>query len=252
MNTAEILQHMVDPETDKILKDVFGNVCPAFLENRCDYKECPRAHCLADTSTVRASLIYAPPKALSSVFAVALRFFRLFHAYVTIFTDIFANNGYLEGMQYIVEGCCRDPRTVECLKDFVRKIVDLDFWKVHKAIRFVICYHKDCEFSREVILQMILDSGPCLPYFMDYIEYVYEKQLIRVDVFDRILHACVAYQNPKLPNFCLNYLQQCNIDNMHQLNKENLMAFVQMNRCFSELNETRESKLLAVLKKIQQ
>jgi hypothetical protein len=249
-NTSEITVVSVDLKTDKILRDNFQNICPGFLENRCSLEECKRSHELSDYTTVRASLRSTTKKEAAEVLDVALRFHRLFQDYVVVFAEKFINDSDTPSLIKLVKGCDRHVRTRQCLRDIVRKIIDMDHWKVHRAIRFIIEHHIDSSIARDTILHMILDSGPCMPYFMDYIEFIYAKQTIGVEDFNRILHGCVAYQNPRLPNFCLNYLNQCAPDRLVSLHKENLRAFLSMHRCFSELNETREAKLLAVVDKV--
>ncbi|XP_070491641.1 GATOR2 complex protein WDR24-like [Chironomus tepperi] len=250
LNTKEISQHMADPETDKILKTIFGNVCPAFLESRCTIPECQRNHFLLDESRVLSMLFDATFDVLRKVFQVVLKYHRLFQAYVSVLVHICIKNKDDIGLAELVKACDRLPRTIPCYKDIVRKLVELDYMKEHRAISFIIAHHADSEIARDTILSLILDSGPCIAFFMDFIEKAHMKQPIRSDMFGRILHTCVAYQNPKLPNFCLNYLQGSSANQMKNLNSEHLKAFLQMNKCISELNENREAKALKITQKL--
>ncbi|KAL7030027.1 hypothetical protein ACKWTF_006485 [Chironomus riparius] len=250
INTNEISQHMVDPETDKILKTTFGNVCPAFLESRCSMPACHRNHFLPDESEVYPLLIDARFDVLHKVFQVVLRFHRLFQTYISTLVQICIKNKDDMGLVELVKACDRLPRTIVCYKDIVRNLVELDYMKNHKAISFIITHHTDSEIARDTILSLILDSGPNITFFMDYVEEAHMKQPIRSDMFSRILHTCVSYQNPKLPNFCLNYLQACTANQMKNLNSEHLKAFLRMNKCISELNEHREAKALRITQKL--
>lgn len=251
-NTLKILAAAVDLKTDKILKEIFGNVCPGFLENRCDVPACTRRHSFVDFASVRATLINASKQQVNETFQVVLRYHQLFLNYVLVFTEKFVNNNDTDSLSELVKGCDRHPRTKECLRDIVRKIIDLDHWKVHSAIRFIINHHVDSAIARDVILQMILDSGPCLPYFMDYIEFVYNQQSIHVKDFDRILQTCVSYQNPLLPNFCMNYMLQCAVDSMRQMNQNNLVGFLKMNNCASKFSVNLDAKLAAISSKLKE
>jgi hypothetical protein len=250
LNTKEISHHMVDPATDKILKTIFGDVCPAFLENRCSFPNCQRNHFIPAESSVYPLLIDATFDVLHKVFQVVLRFHRLFQAYISILVQICIKNKDDKGLAELVKACDRYPRTIVCYKDIVRKLVELDYMKEHRAISFIIAHHTDSEIARDTILSLILDSGPCISFFMDYIEKAHMTQPIRGDMFSKILHTCVAYQNPKLPNFCLNYLQGFSASQIKTLNSEHLKAFLQMNKCISELNEHREAKVLRITQKI--
>lgn len=241
---------MVDPETDRILKTIFGNVCPAFLENRCTMPQCQRNHFLPDENAVRPLLIDATFDVLYKVFQVVLKFHRLFQAFISILVQICIKNKDDKGLAELVKACDRFPRTIVCYKDIVRKLIELDYMKEHRAISFIIAHHTDSEIARDTILSLIIDSGPCIAFFMDYIEKAHMTQPIRTDMFSRILHTCVAYQNPKLPNFCLNYLQGCSANQMKSLSSEYLKAFLQMNKCISELNENREAKALRITQKL--
>lgn len=241
---------MVDPETDKILKTFFGNVCPAFLENRCSMPNCQRNHFLPEESRIHSLLIDATFDVIHKIFQIILKYHRLFQAYISILVEICVKNKDETGLVELVKACDRIPRTIVCYKEIARKLVELDYMKEHKAISFIIAHHTDNEIARETILSLILDSGPCITFFMDYIEKAHIKQPIRSDMFSRILHTCVAYQNPKLPNFCVNYLQGLSAHQMKNLNSEHLKAFLQMNRCISELNENREAKALRITQKL--
>lgn len=241
---------MVDPETDKILVKFFGSVCPAFLENRCTMPACKRNHFLPDESKVYPLLIDGTFDILHKVFQVVLRFHRLFQVYISVLVQICIKNKDDTGLAELVKACDRLPRTIACYKDIVKKLVELDYMKEHRAISFIIAHHTDSEIACDTILSLILDSGPCISFFMDYIEKAHMMRPIRSDMFSRILHTCVAYQNPKLPNFCLNYLQGCTATQMKNLNSEHLKAFLQMNKCISELNENREMKAFKITEKL--
>lgn len=250
INTKKITQHIVDPETDRILKKFFGDVCPAFLENRCTMPQCQRNHVLLSEAHVYPLIIDAPFDTMKSIFNVTLRFHRLFQSYISIFVEVCIRNKDNAGLIGLVQACDRFPRTITCYKDIVRKLVEKNYMKEHKAISFIIDNHTDSEIARDTILSMILDSGPCLTFFLNYIEKIHLLQPIRMDVFSRILHTCVATQNPKLPYFCLNYLQGCSSSQIRTLNSHYIKTFLEMNKFLSEINENRESKTLLIAEKL--
>ncbi|KAG5684777.1 hypothetical protein PVAND_013990 [Polypedilum vanderplanki] len=250
--TKEIIEYAVDPRTDNILRKYFGNVCPAFLENRCNLNVCRRRHELTDKTILKAHLIRASISEVRDIFDVALRFYRLFHDYVSVFTEKFIINNDEQDLILQIKGCDRHVRTRECLREIARKIIDMGYMSVHKTLKFIIQHHLDSSIARETILHLILDSGVCIPYFMEYIENMYNQHTICMDDFNKILHACVSYQNPMLPNFCLNYLLQCTPERFGNIPKESLAKFLHMNKCLSELNENREAKLLSIVAKMRE
>lgn len=196
-NTKEIENYAVDPATTKILKQYFGNVCPAFVDNKCTiHPNCMREHVLITSQELMMAIQHLPNENVLEIFRITLRFNRLFAPFIEVFANIFAHRNYELGLIQLIKGCECTPRNFQYYTTIYKAIVDSKRMTNVKAIKFIICHHTDNSISRDIILKLIVDSGPYLVYFVDYLESIYSKSKSSIgpEMFDRILDTCVAFQ----------------------------------------------------------
>lgn len=240
----------VDPETDKILLKVFGKVCPGFLENRCQLPKCNRVHAFIAVEFVCDFIMKCSQDVRLSTYVVLLRFSQLFKIYMPAFVEYAIKYGYTNNLIELVRDCSRHPRTIQCLTKIFEITLIRRYFDRRQAILFLIEYHEDGEGERDVILNLILESGHLMPSFMHYIEKVFEKQMIPIQKFNKILENCVKWHQPALPLFCLNFLVTISGTQMTQIDAHNLKKFLDLQKYDINLNGNREAKLLSLAQKM--
>lgn len=249
-NTKKIEEFSVDPETDDIFKKVFNNICPGFLESRCQLPHCKRFHGFVEQEYVLDVITKCSTPLRNSIYKILQRFSILFRNYMPAFTEIAVKFGSINSLIQIVKDCSRHDRSISCLKVVFNIVVQRKYLNVEQAIRFLIEHFEESEAARDVILNLILETGHLISKFSSFIEDVFAKQMIPPSKFNVILEHCVSWQQPALPFFCLNYLVAISNSHVEQLNKQSLHKFIDMQKLDIQLNATRDPKLMSLGQKL--
>jgi hypothetical protein len=245
----------IDPETDEVIRNVFGGACPGFLEYRCELKKCARAHVLPEKQALYATISKLGPEKLADAHKVLARFHRLFKEYITAFSHIFGVRKDGNALKQLIKDCESHPRLLSCYRQVVDHMVHSQFGNRVEAISFLLRHH-DVEIapSRDVILNIILDSEPRDVFkFETYIRHVIAKQRIPLPVFQKLLILNNDYVAPTFPSLCLNVMITMGSNELNQVGEENIGKFISHQNVFCRTFDQKmyEAKLLALLTKIR-
>jgi Trp operon repressor len=242
LNTSEIEEHSLEHGTAKIFENVFGNVCPAFLNNACKNDHCQKNHSYIDEQLVKQSIENSGFQYLNSILETLFKSHRLLSRYVSVFADIFAHNKNREGLIKLIQGCDIYPRTVECYRLIYNSMVSQQYLQPHSAIRLIIENHKDSNLAREVILQLIFDSGN-VAYHMNYVSKVALLNAFSCEHFNTFIKLCVTYQHPDIADTILNVLLTSSKQFREKLNRSYLNNFLELQKLMIQKEKNHELKL---------
>lgn len=154
-NTKKIEAFSVDPITDAIFQQVFNNICPGFLNNRCQLNDCTRFHGFVEQEHVLKYISTCSIPTRNSVYQVLQRFSQLFRSYMPSFTEIAVKFGSVNTLIQIVKDCSLHSRSISCLKVVVNIMVYRKYFNLEQAIRFVIEHHEESVAARDVIMSKL-------------------------------------------------------------------------------------------------
>lgn len=254
---SEEAQAEFDRTTEKINKigkwitvfdRYFKGICFEWLESRCE-RECNQKHELPNASDLASIFKDAPAKDIDDVYGLSQQYPCVLEKYIQVFADFFVSrfNDFEPKIGRLLLDCERTPRT----HSWYSKIVAALEQKMpkYKAIKLVIKHHTDSVYAQDVIMSLIMDTGPDLIRLLQYLMDVSAKRSLPFYVIEKMLAICVTFQEPMLPQFCLNNLVITDEKNLHQLNQEHLKRFFQLQTVLSAENPNRESKCQALASK---
>jgi hypothetical protein len=251
MNTLDISAIAVDPVTDRILKQYFGNVCPGYLENRCKVQNCTRTHVLPDLEAAHNAFQNSTIVTLKEVTNVVIRFNNLFYNYVAALADGFLRYNNNEFLVLLIKSCNNYARTKECL-GFIANTMIKSGMRLRNVIAFIINHHVDSPIARDIILKLIVSSPSDAIYFTDYLERISSNNPIHPKCINAILEGCLATQSPCLPNFLLNVLMQYTPEKMSEMDSDKLERFFQLHQCIEALSLEHNTRLTILSSKLSQ
>jgi hypothetical protein len=170
-----------------------------------------------------------------------------------LFAEAFikSSRDYETHVARMIMDCERSAKSHHLYRHIVDALVKHGQLPLYKAIQLLIKHHTDSEYAQETIMSMIAETGPDLIRLLDYLVKVHSKRSIPNNVLDKVLAHCVTYQDPQLPMFCLNNLINKKPEQIRQLSSSNVSSFLQLQQSLSEENASRESKLEALVQKVQ-
>lgn len=242
----------VNESTQRIIDQFFGSICVDFLENKCVEPKCKNNHKLPEVEVVRKAFEGCSLKQIDEVFVVALKYKKILDAFFELLAEMLIKNNvkWEKNAVRLIQECERDARSHSNYR-FIAKALTLYRPQMfpYRAVRFLISHHTDSNYARDILMSMIVDTGPEIVRFMDYLQDVMNKQSIPPPIFYKILEICVMYQNPALPAFCLNNL----VTNSNLVltkkpeDNANITNFINLQQFLSEDNTRREQKLQSFL-----
>ena len=170
----------VNPETDEILRNVFGSVCPGFLEMSCNlYSNCQRSHELPHVDEIYNKVSQMSPEKRSKVHEVFARFHLLFKAYIEVFAFIYSKHKDDSSLKKLIRNCESHPRLLGYYRRIFDGLVKSGNRTPENAIQFLIDYH-DSKYAptRDVIINIITESPQInSANFCGFINYVMKEQV---------------------------------------------------------------------------
>lgn len=252
---AAIAPRLDTPEL-RILQQFFGNVCIDFLEDNCPKQPCK--HYLPDTQAVADRLDRCALKSIDDAFNLALQFpAKLLFPYFGQFAEQFTKKALValgdeSRLARMIMECERNARSHSMYRTVAGALEIAAPMPSYQATRFIIKYHTDSPYAREVIIQMIIDTGPDLIRNISYLQDIAATQTIPTPTIDKILSNCVTYHDPALPNLCLKLLTPLQAEQISELTTKTMTKFIALQVELSANNESREMKAAHVATKIAQ
>lgn len=111
---------VIDPETQKIVTNVFGGPCLEFSEFKCFARNCSKKHALPPREKVYELLKKMPYDARKKVRGVLLRFQRLFKAYIEELVRLYAEIANENELAQLISDCEFHPRLTTCYRSVVK------------------------------------------------------------------------------------------------------------------------------------
>lgn len=248
--TALIIANGLPKKVDtaqRVIPQFFGPVCISFLENKCIQSDC-KLHFFPEIEVVRQKFDQAILKQVEEVFSIATRYRKILDQFFGLFAEIFIKKqlSTRENLIRMIRECEHDARSYHNYRIIVEALVQhATNMARYEAVRFVINNHKDSTYAREILMTLIVETGPEIVRFMDYLQWVNKHQTIPAQILDKVLRICVMYQNPLLPTFCLNnlLLNYSKPNYKNQINPDHFTKFVTMQGLLTSDNNDREQKL---------
>lgn len=250
--TKKVSEYAVDPVTDNVLLDAFHGICPGFLEEDCRVPNCRRRHAYVSVEDFLKYYMSVSSTTRNQIYKTTLRFPKLFKSYMPAFTETAINFNDLSMLSSIVKDCCAHARTVGCLKTVLDLTLHRKYFDQQQAIKFIIKNHQDSISVRDVILNMIVDSGPLITQFTYYIANVMTLQTISPQIFNKILHSCLCWYNPMFPKICYNQYLTAPQSFVDELDKKTANRFIDLLRFQKKVQINRPSKLEGLCSKMIQ
>jgi hypothetical protein len=226
----------------------FNGICFEWLESRCTSK-CNKKHDLPDVKDLTVAFDDATIKDIDDVYGLSQQYQCMLEKYFQVFADSYVMKvvDFEPKIGRLMLDCERTPRT----HSWYTKILAALEYKMpkYKAIRIIIKHHTDSIYAQDVILSMIMDTGPDLIRLLDYLIDVFAKRSLPFEVIEKMIAICVTYQEPMLPQFCLNNLVIADEKILRQLKPEHLEKFFQLQSALTAENSNRESKARSLASK---
>lgn len=257
MNTNAILKatgKSLNDDGKQVLKRFFADVCPDFLDNVCSSQGCQFQHRQPDLAAVHAELEKSPLKDIDEAYGVASKHAKLFELSLPMFAEMFIKRApdFEPRIARLIMDCERTARSHQLYRPIVTALIFHGKMPSYKAIQLLIKHHTNSEYAQDAIMSMIVEEGPHLIRFMDYLRFVSKIRPLPNHILDKIISNCVIFQDVSLPMFCLDNLIATtrSTEQIGKLNKANLEKFMELHTYLVETNETREEKLLALIQKM--
>jgi hypothetical protein len=224
-----------DQKTAEILKNVFGNICPFFLERPCENMPCPWRHDFVHKSHVWKVLINSSADRVKEILRVSYKYKHLFITYVEAFTNLFIHHKSRAGIIELIKGCSNYEETIKCYFPIYDNVVRSHFLSSCEVVSLIISHHKDSPTARTIILNLIISTGPEIVHFLNYIEHVSMTSKIESNILDKIINLFVKYQRPNMSNIILNVLLTATPEDRRHLNAENVNRFINLEQTVENL-----------------
>lgn len=254
-NTAEIMKNApkpVDDAADKILKDFFGNICKGFLENICNFNRCQRNHKFPSVNVVAPLFQKCTIKQIDDAYGVVSKHPRFLETYVSMFAEFFVKRTteYESRLARMIMDCEKTSKGHQMYRNIVEVLVAHGKQQRYEAVQLLIKYHTPSIYAEEAIMNLCVETGADMVRFMDYLSKIFATRSIPNSVFDKILSNCVTYQNPALPNFCLNNMITKNIQQLRQINPDNMAQFLELQTTLIKCSSTGQGKMECLARKV--
>lgn len=240
----------LDTPALRILQQFFGNICIDFLKDSCLLYPCK--HYLPEVLAVAERLDRCALKPIDDAFNLALQFpAKLLFPYFGLFAEQFTKKALValgdeSRLARMIMECEKNARSHTMYRTVADALVTVAQMPLYKATRFIMKFHTDSPYAREVITQMIIDTGPDLIRNINYLQGIEATQTVPIPTVDKIMSNCITYQDPALPNFCLKLLMSLQPKQLSELRPENLTKFINLQAELSASNYDREMKVAHV------
>lgn len=255
-NTTKIMNTPCDNSAERVLTEYFGGLCQAFVNNNCIDTSCKKPHEYPAVFAVRAALSLSPPKmiveAYNVIADVRAKNSKMYEEYFKLFAELFIkrDENFKDRLARMVMDCEITPRLTKLYKDIVDALVCHGQWQFYKAIAFIIEHHIDSSIAQEIILDLIVKTGPHLIRLLPYLLTLSERRTIPINILDEVIKNCVTFQDPRLPMFCLNNMVSRTSQQLNQLTMESRENFINLLTLLSEINVDLDNKLETVSLKL--
>lgn len=247
-NTRAIMLNAPKPAdqvSHRVFYKFFHGSCVDFYDSICLTTDCPRKHFMPEFDAVRTGFEKASVKEIDEAFGVCIKIPKMFEHFFLLFAEIIIKKipNFESRLARMVMECENNPRSQQKYFEVVDALVQFNNMQRYKAIKWLIGHHTDSTHAQEIILSMVVETGPDLIRLMDYVNNVSRKRTMPNKIIEKLALNVTTYQDPIAPHFVLNNLFQLPTEQLRLFDRQilaNFLKFQMMQNTLSSPDKLHE------------